>query len=68
MQKLTVTIEAKFEENADKFEIRITGDQSPETLGTYEKNIRALLLLAVSQAINSVFQSVGGETETEATK
>lgn len=68
MQKLTVTIEAKFEENADKFEIRITGDPSPETLGTYEKNIRALLLLAVSQAINSVFQSVGGETETEATK
>lgn len=65
MQKITVTIEAKFEENEDKFEIRITGDPSPETLGTYAKNIRAILMLAAANAINSTFQKVGGETKTK---
>ncbi len=65
MQKLTVTIEAKFEENADKFEIRITGDPAPETLGTYEKNIRAIAMLATANAINSVFSRAGAETKTK---
>lgn len=54
--KITVTIEAEFEENEDKFGIRIVGDPDPETLGTFEKNLRALLMLVVLQAINSVFQ------------
>ncbi len=66
MKKITVTIETEFDENDNKFEIRITGTPDPETLGTtYAKNIRAILMLAASQAINSTFQKVGGETKTK---
>lgn len=64
MEKITITIETEFDENDNKFEIRFTGTPDPETLGTtYAKNIRAILMLASSQAINSTFKKVGGETK-----
>lgn len=66
--KITVTIEAKFDENEGNFDIRLAATPRPEELSVYARNIRALLLFAETEGINNVFKKLECETETEITK